>query len=64
MPHYTREKLRNIAHHCDHFEHVIQAMGYGYSLVNVSQKNFIRSCDDCVHWSDGTCEIFKEFLLN
>ncbi len=51
-------KLRAIAGECTEFDHVIQAMGYGYSLVNVSPENFIRRCSDCVYWDDGHCAIF------
>jgi hypothetical protein len=55
---YQEEELRGIAEECREFEHVINAMGYGYSWVNVSFDNFIRRCPDCVHWLGGSCGIF------
>jgi hypothetical protein len=64
MEHYSHDKLRHIANQCAHFEQIIQAMGYGYSLANVAADRFIESCDDCVHWSDGNCEILKRFLTH
>ena len=33
---YSIEQLREIAEECREFEHVINAMGYGFSLLNVS----------------------------
>lgn len=59
---YNESRLRTIAAHCSHFEHIISAMGYGYSLLNVSEKNFDRRCDDCVHWADSSCRIFQDFI--
>ena len=64
MSDYPRKKLREIANQCAHFDHVIQAMGYGYSLVNVSPEKFVQSCDDCVNWEDGNCRIFIDFLTH
>lgn len=54
-------QLSSIAIRCNQFEHVISAMGYGYSLLNVAPENFIRSCDYCVHWAGGHCRILKAF---
>ncbi|EGO63745.1 hypothetical protein [Acetonema longum] len=62
MDRYDRDTLYHIAGKCDAFEHVIHAMGYGYSLLNVSPENFIRSCDYCINWMDGTCRIFRNSL--
>lgn len=59
---YSEQRLKVIAAHCDHFEHIISAMGYGYSLLNVSPKTFERRCDDCVHWADSSCTIFQDFI--
>lgn len=53
------EQLRNIAEECREFEHIINAMGYGYSLLNVSPRDFTRRCTDCVNWLGGSCEIFQ-----
>lgn len=54
----TEAKLRAIASECNKFDHVIQAMGYGASFVNVSPDTFIRRCSDCVYWDAGHCAIF------
>lgn len=56
---YDEKELRGIAGECQEFEHIINAMGYGYSLLNVSPHDFIRRCSDCVHWFGGDCEIFQ-----
>ena len=56
--HYDEKKVRLIAGECREFEHVINAMGYGYSMLNVSEENFARRCPDCVHWLGGSCRIF------
>lgn len=59
---YSEETVRAIAEECREFEHVISAMGYGYSFLNVSAENFKRRCPDCVHWLGGSCEIFQDEL--
>lgn len=56
---YSEEQLRSIAGECREFEHIINAMGYGYSLLNVSAANYVRRCTDCTHWFDGSCNIFQ-----
>lgn len=56
---YKDQLLRDIADECSEFEHIINAMGYGYSLLNVSETEFIRRCSDCVHWEDSHCGIFE-----
>ena len=56
--HINDQQLRGIAQECDEFEHIISAMGYGYSIVNVSEYDFVRRCSDCIHWADGECVIF------
>ena len=56
---YCEKQLRSIAEECQEFEHIINAMGYGYSLLNVSPEEYIRRCTDCVHWLGGSCQIFK-----
>jgi hypothetical protein len=55
---YSEEEVREIAGECREFEHVINAMGYGYSWVNVSEAGYARRCPDCVHWMGGSCRIF------
>lgn len=55
---YDEENVRAIAEECREFEHVISAMGYGYSFVNVSAESYRRRCPDCVHWLGGTCRIY------
>lgn len=55
---YCEKQLRSIAQECQEFEHIINAMGYGYSMLNVSPDDFIRRCSDCVNWADGSCRIF------
>ncbi len=57
---YTEKQLRSIAEECQEFEHIINAMGYGYSLLNVSENNYVRRCTDCTHWLVGTCNIFQD----
>ncbi len=52
-------QLRNIASECQEFEHIINAMGYGYSLLNVSPEAFVRRCNDCVNWFSGECIIYQ-----
>ncbi|HMM20492.1 MAG TPA: hypothetical protein PKA10_07110 [Selenomonadales bacterium] len=57
---YPERQVRTIAEECREFEHVINAMGYGYSLLNVSEDKFIRRCPDCVNWLGGSCGIFRD----
>lgn len=59
---YNEEQVRAIARECREFEHVINAMGYGYSWVNVSWDSFSQRCPDCVHWLGGSCGIFLDEL--
>ncbi|VBB07925.1 Hypothetical protein LUCI_3190 [Lucifera butyrica] len=59
---YEEEQLITIAAECREFEHIINAMGYGYSWLNVSPDDFVRRCSDCVNWLDGSCEIFQREL--
>ncbi|WP_110954952.1 hypothetical protein [Anaerosinus massiliensis] len=62
---YTENQLENIAEACSEFEHIITAMGYGTSLLNISPDDYKRRCNDCINWYDGSCEIFtKENSLN
>jgi hypothetical protein len=56
---YSEDQLRGIATECQEFEHIINAMGYGYSLLNVTPDNYVRRCNDCVNWTDSHCEIFR-----
>lgn len=55
---FSDQQLQAIAQECNAFEHIISAMGYGYSIVNVSEFDFVRRCSDCIHWADGQCGIF------
>ena len=57
---YTQEQVQSIAGECQEFEHVINAMGYGYSLLNISADDYVRRCTDCTHWLGGSCNIFKK----
>ncbi|SMC55827.1 hypothetical protein [Sporomusa malonica] len=57
---YTEKQLRGIAEECQEFEHIINAMGYGYSLLNVSATDYVRRCTDCTHWLGGSCNIFQK----
>ena len=59
---HSDARLCTIARNCNHFEHIIAAMGYGYSLLNVAPRNFERRCDDCVHWENSACSIFQDFI--
>ena len=61
---YSIEQLREIAEECREFEHVINAMGYGFSLLNESDKTFVRRCDECVNWQDGYCQIFAKEIMS
>lgn len=56
---YSEKKLRDIAKECQEFEHVINAMGYGYSFLNVSPEDFVQRCSDCTNWQEGDCDIFQ-----
>lgn len=60
MEQYTQNQLKSIAEECQEFEHVINAMGYGYSFLNVSEEDYSRRCTDCVNWLGGSCTIFQE----
>lgn len=53
-----------IAKECQEFEHIINAMGYGCSFLNVSPDDFMRRCSDCVNWFGGTCSIFQHEIRN
>lgn len=55
---YPEEQLLAIAKECNEFEHIINAMGYGYSLLNISPEDYKRRCTDCTHWLDASCRIF------
>ncbi|SFL40025.1 hypothetical protein [Pelosinus propionicus] len=55
----SEQRLREIAGKCLEFEHIINAMGYGYSLLNVSPNDFVRRCSDCVNWFGGECVIYQ-----
>jgi len=57
---YTERQLQSIAGECQQFEHIINAMGYGYSLLNVSADDFTRRCTDCTYWLGGSCDIFQK----
>jgi hypothetical protein len=59
MINYSEKQLRTIAEECQEFEHIISAMGYGYSLLNVSPTNFVRRCNDCINWLGSDCNIFQ-----
>jgi hypothetical protein len=61
---YREQKLRGIAEECQEFEHVINAMGYGCSFLNVSPDDFVRRCNDCVNWLGGDCSIFQREILH
>ena len=56
---FNEQQVRNIAGECQEFEHVINAMGYGFSFVNVSAESYARRCPDCVNWLGGSCNIFR-----
>lgn len=57
---YTEKQLKGIAEECQEFEHIINAMGYGYSLLNVSASDYVRRCTDCTHWLGSSCNIFQQ----
>jgi len=61
---YCEKQLQGIAGECDEFEHIITAMGYGSSLLNVSPEDFVRRCNDCVNWLGSDCEIFQRKIIN
>jgi len=61
---YCEKKLRGIAEECQEFEHIITAMGYGSSLLNVSPDDFVRRCSDCVNWFDSDCAIFQREIIS
>lgn len=53
---------RDIAATCYEFEHIITAMGYGYSWLNVAPSRYHRRCPDCIHWAGGSCHIFRQAM--
>lgn len=59
---YNECVLRGIACQCGEFEHIINAMAYGYSLLNFSPEHYVRRCADCAEWLDGSCDIFHKSL--
>ena len=61
---YCEKKLQDIAEGCQGFEHIITAMGYGYSMLNVSPDDFVRRCNDCVNWLGSDCAIFQREIIN
>ena len=61
---YSESELLGIAEECQEFEHIITAMGYGYSLLNVSSDDVVRKCSDCVNWFESDCDIFKREIIN
>jgi len=61
---YCKKELQSIAQECQKFEHIITAMGYGYSLLNVSPNDFVRRCNDCIYWLGSDCEIFQHEIMN
>jgi hypothetical protein len=56
---YTEKQVLSIAQECSEFEHLINAMNYGSSLLNISPDNCQRRCPDCINWLDASCEIFQ-----
>ncbi len=60
---YNEQQLRDIAEECQEFEHIISAMGYGYSMLNVSPDDFVRRCTDCINWADSNCDIFQHEII-
>lgn len=56
---YTEKQLQRIAEECSEFEHLINAMNYGPSLLNFAPCNCVRRCPDCTNWSDSSCDIFQ-----
>ena len=61
---YTDEQGLTIAKNCNHFEHVINAMSYGYPLLNVLPNNYERCCTECTNCLSGSCKIFEKKYLN
>lgn len=57
---FDEAQVRAIAGECREFEHVINAMGYGFSLLNVAEDSLARRCPDCVHWLGGSCRIYRD----
>jgi hypothetical protein len=56
---YSEKQLLSIARECSEFEHLINAMNYGSSLLNISPGDCKRRCPDCTHWLNSSCEIFQ-----
>lgn len=56
---YPEQQLLSIAQECSEFEHLINAMNYGSSLLNISPDNCQRRCPDCTHWLNASCGIFQ-----
>ncbi|MCE5284544.1 MAG: hypothetical protein LLG02_01665 [Pelosinus sp.] len=57
---YTEKQVLSIARECSEFEHLINAVNYGTSLLNISPASCQRRCPECLYWLNGTCDIFKK----
>lgn len=64
MDKYTEKQLIGIARECSEFEHLINAVNYGSSWLNMSPDNCRRRCPECTHWQHAWCEIFQREIAN
>lgn len=63
MDEYSTELLQQIAEECSMYESLASAQGFGFSWANFSGDEK-PECDNCVHWQDSTCSIFRSELYN
>lgn len=59
MNDYAEKQLTGIAKECREFEHLINAVNYGSSWLNISPDDCQRRCPECTQWLNGSCEIFQ-----
>ena len=64
MKNYTEEQVSAIAEECNSFEHIINAMNYGSSLLNIMPSECTRRCPDCTHWLNASCGIFQKEIIS
>lgn len=57
------EVLEAIAVECNEYEPVAEAQAYGISFLNNLESVDHPRCDQCLHWQNGQCEIFRREMV-
>ncbi|MGE5577034.1 MAG: hypothetical protein ACM3TT_07555 [Syntrophothermus sp.] len=55
--------LEEIAVECNEYEPIAEAQAYGISFLNNLESVDHPRCDQCLHWQDGQCEIFRREIV-